>query len=286
MVFRLIKWTAIGVLATGAIGFLVFGENAFSYVRTMAGSVRDSVRNQVPVEFELKRAEQLIRDIDPQIQTCKRELAQAEVGLENLIDDVERLEHENARAEQKLKSGVAVLSGANGNGSYRLAGGPPTRERIECDLDRTFQLFKNNQELLRGKKALIQHQSRAVGAARERLDAVRAEKSRLEDTIATLKTQKVQLDALAASSKRFDLDDSALSRAKEVLAEVKNRLDVAQKMIEDDMFFGAPPIDAEQDDRDVAAEIRKYFETAQVQVQPQQPAAPDASVLVEVRGAR
>jgi predicted nuclease with TOPRIM domain len=271
--FRFVKWTAIGVLATGALGYLVFGENVVSYFTTMAGSVRDSVRSQVPVEFELKRAEALIRDIDPQISTCKRELAQAEVGLENLVTDVERLERENARAEQKLKAGAAWLAG-DGSGEFRLAGNPQPRHRVEIDLDRTFQHFKNSQELVRGKKALIQHQSRAVAAARERLDAVRAEKSRLEDTIATLKSQKVQLDALAATSKRFDLDDSALSRAKQVLAEVKNRLDVAQKMIEDEMFFAAPEPDAEHA-RDVAAEIRKFFDAD---------AAPQAKTeLVEVK---
>lgn len=253
------KWTLIGVLATGVAGWFVFGDRFYSYFSTMAGSMRDKVRSQVPVDFELRRAERLIRDIEPQIHGCKREVAQAEVNLENLRADVERLEKSVALSEQKLKHGAAWLDSGAVTG-VQLAGRPVSRQRVELDLERTFQNHRNNTELLRGKRALILHQERAVLATREKLDAVRSEKSRLEDLVATLKTQKAQIDALAAGSLRFDLDDSALSKAKEVLSDVKNRLDVAQKMIADDMFF-AEGVDVRiPADRDVVGEIRRYFE--------------------------
>lgn len=269
------KWTLIGVVITGVAGWFVFGDRFSSYFSTMAGSVRETMRSQVPVDFELKRAESLIRDIEPQIHGCKREVAQAEVNLENLKADVERLEKSVALSEQKLKHGAAWLdSGAVAE--IRLAGRPVTRQRIEMDLERTFQNHRNNTELLRGKRALILHQERAVLATREKLDAVRSEKSRLEDLVATLKTQKAQIDALAAGSLRFDLDDSALSKAKEVLSDVKNRLDVAQKMIADDMFF-AEGVDVRvPSDRDVVLEIRRYFDSEAEPVVTTPEALPDS----------
>jgi len=260
--FKLLKWVLIGAVGIGAGGYLLFGEHVGSYLSTIAGSVKDSVRGQIPVEFELKRAEKLIREIGPEIKQCKRDVARAEVQLETLVNDVERLTYAVDDAEAKLKNGATILVGG-GSGEYQLAGHTHSRERVEITLERTFEAYKNNKMLLKGKKALIERQQVAVSAARKKLDAVRAEESRLRDLIGALKTQKQQLDAMAVSSQQFTLDDSALSRAREVLASVKERLDVAQKMLEDDMFFEGGVDVRRQPNRDIVAEIREYFDGAQ-----------------------
>ncbi|MCC6671529.1 MAG: hypothetical protein IT458_10740 [Planctomycetes bacterium] len=260
--FKIVKWVAIAGVITAGGAFFVFGPHATSYFRTMAGSIRDGVRGSVPVDFELKRAEELIQAISPEIDNCKRDVARAEVELENLVQDVQRLENEVGKAEKKLRTSSLVVS-PSGCGEQTtalvLASHGVARRRVEIDLERTFEVYKNNQALLKGKKALIERQNQAVSAARTRLDAVRAEKSRLEDMVATLKTQKAQLDALAAGSRRFDLDDSNLGKAKEVLAEVKKRLDVAQRMLEDDAFYAGGTEDAAASDRNIVAEIQTWF---------------------------
>lgn len=253
---KLIKWTAIGVIGASAAGFFLFGEHAFSYLSTAANSIRDEVNDQIPIEFELKRAEALIREIDPQIQDGKRQVAQAEVELENLQEEVARLEHAVLHGEKKLR---AVTSKFGGDArEVQLTSLP--NYRVELDLQRTFDSYRNNSALLEGKRSLIERQAKAVSAARAHLDAVRSEKRNLEDVIATLKTQKRQVDALAASSKHFELDDSALGRAKEVLAKVRKRLDVQQRLIEDEIFFdsGMTAEDGEPR-RDILAEIHEHF---------------------------
>jgi hypothetical protein len=69
------------------------------------------------------------------------------------------------------------------------------------------------------------------------------------------------VDALAASSRKFDLDTSNLARAKEVLAEVKKRLDIAQKMIQSDLFVqqGIPDEETEPR-RNILAEVDAYLQ--------------------------
>ena len=66
---------------------------------------------------------------------------------------------------------------------------------------------------------------------------MRYERAALEDQVRALKTQKMQVEALAATSNRFDLDSTALSQAKEVISGVRKRLDVAQRMLENDLAF-------------------------------------------------
>lgn len=258
--FRIIKWTLIGAVGLGVSSVFLFGENAFNYVSTMATSVKDGVRGQIPIEFELKRAEGLIRDIGPQIHQCKLDVARQEVQMENLMDDIDRLGREVARGERKLKAGADLLAAGNGKAAFELAGGIYSRERVEIDLERTFETFKNNSQILQSKKALVDRQGRAVAAARTKLDSVRAEEARLKDLIGQLKTQKVQIDAMRASSESFELDDSALGQAKKVLTEVKERLDVAQRMLQDELFF-EEGIQGESraPRRNIVKEIQQHF---------------------------
>ena len=258
---KLIKWTLISTVIAGIAGYAILGDQFTSYVGTGFSSVRDSVRESIPVEVEIKRAERLIRAIDPEIDECKKELARAEVELEYLSTDVNRLRKTVAKQERKLRAGQKMLANAE-QASYEMDSGRTySRRRVEIDLARTFEMFKNNKAMLKSKEALIDRQTMSVSASRVKLDSVRSRKAELENTIAALKVQKKHLDALAASNKRFDLDDSALGQATEVLADVKKRLDVTQKMIEDDMFFTDGIGDeASMPKRDILKEINQHFD--------------------------
>ncbi len=260
--FKIIKWTAISTAALFGVGFFLFGTHMGSYISTVTGSVRESIRGQIPVEFELKRAEKLIREIDPEIQGCMRDLAQAEVDLDDLKTSVTKLERIVARDQRKVQNGYELVAGnadGNGRGEVRLASHRYERRRFETELAHTFDSYTNNSAILKTKQALIERQSQAVSVAKQRLDVVRAQKVRLESMVTSLKVQKASLDALAAGSQRFDLDDSSLSKAKEVLANVKERLDVTQKMLEYDMFPETLGDIAEAPKRNIISEIRTHF---------------------------
>ncbi len=257
--FKLIKWSLITMIVVGGLGFAVLGDHFGSYIGTVGASVRDSVRGNFPIDFEIQRAEKLIRAIDPQVNECKREVARAEVELDYLIRNVARLQQKVQKQERKLKSGQKLLSDVQTTAYEMPTGSVYSRRTVELDLGRTFEMFKNNKAMLKSKQALIERQTMAVSASRIKLDSVRTRKAELENTIASLKVRKQHLDALVASNRRFDLDDSALGRATEVLAKVKKRLDVTQKMIESDMFFFESATDENTPRRDILKEISLHF---------------------------
>jgi hypothetical protein len=259
MICKTLKWMLLSGAVLGGAGFLFLGTDFPSYLGTMASSVRESVTGAIPVDIELRRADGLIRQIDPQIDRCKLDLARAQIELENLQNSVTHLEKVTGAEEKKLKVGAKLLSG-DGTGEVMLASDSGVHRRINADLARTKDSYVNNVAILKVKRALIERQTRAVEAASQRLDAVRTERGALEDQVATLKTQKMQVEALAAQSKRFNLDDSALSQAKEVIAHVKERLDVAQRMLENDMVFqGEDPAEVAVEQRNVLKEINELF---------------------------
>lgn len=259
--FKLLKWTAIGVVTLVGTGYLVFGTEAGSYLHAATNEIREGIKDQIPIEFQIKRAEACIQEIEPQLDKARREVAQAEVDLERLEGDVSRLEGDVERGERKLRHVSAALSGDGA--SYQLAGFQ--RNRVEFDLERTFEAHKNNVALLKGKRALIDRQQRAVEAHRAHLDGIRTEKARLEDMVVALKTQKRQLDALAATSRTIDLDDTPLSRARALLEEVENQLNVSQKMIEDEIFIRTESEVAPQ--RDIANEVQAWLEGGEQDVE-------------------
>lgn len=243
----------------GGTGLLLFGTNLGSYLGTMAASVKEGVEGQIPVDFEIKRAEKLIMQIDPQIENCKRDVARAEVELEELQTSVTSLEKSVGMEERRLKGGARLLDD-EGEAQASLASDTLTRRRVERDLRRTLDSYKNNAAILKTKRALIERQTEAVDVAKQRLVAVRAEKENLVDQVRSLRTQQQWIETIGASQKRFDLDDSALSQAKEALSKVQKRLDIAQKMLENDMVFHIDePVAEAQPPRDVLKEIRETF---------------------------
>lgn len=260
MIQKPIRTLLLGAGALAALGFLLFGRAFPSYVGTAVDSARAAVADAVPVELEIRRAEGLIRQIDPQIETCKRDLARAEVELDELKDSVVRLDKSVAQEERALRAGAERLRVEPAG--LVLAADAGERRRAEAALARRKDGYVNDAAMLRTKRSLIERQEQAVAAARERLDAVRLERAALDAQLQSLSTQKLQLEALAAASRRFELDDSALGRAKEALAGVKKRLDVAQRVLENDLVFHGEPATEPQAARDVVKEIDDLFGAA------------------------
>ena len=88
---------------------LLFGSDATSYVTTSVASVRDSVKNSVPVEFELERCQQ-ISDITPEIRKNMELIAREEVEIEKLETNISEFEGKLTEDEKSIKRLNADLS--------------------------------------------------------------------------------------------------------------------------------------------------------------------------------
>jgi len=263
---RLIKWGALGLLAVGVLGFAVFGAHFPSYVGTGLHVASKAGKDRIPVEFELRRAESLIEGILPEIRACKRVIAEEEVAVEQLRDQIAGLSERQGREKSKILSLRNAL--AKEVPLLTVAGVPASRANVERDLERTFDVHRHEAELLESKHRLLESREKSLGAARHKLDVVRTEKARLETVVQNLHAKLREVQALEASA-QFSLDTSNLARAKQVLSDCERRLAVAEKMIHQDAAE-LPVAEFEMGDpRDLFAEIDRYFEGA--------PAAPEAS---------
>ena len=97
------------------VGVFVFGRHAASYVGTAVGRIKDSIKESVPVGFELDRARKMVKDLVPDIQRNVHVIAQEEV-------EVDRLDHQIADSRQKLERDKADLLRLKGDAEKRQAG--------------------------------------------------------------------------------------------------------------------------------------------------------------------
>jgi chromosome segregation ATPase len=247
-------------------GFLILGTGLGSYVSTGIGIASSKVQQSVPIEFEMKRAEALIDGIIPEIQACKKVVAQEEVEMDYLRHDIAEIEKTQGKSYEKIRLQQAALK--RGEEQYFFGGKAYTRTQVENDLEKTFEGHRSAETLLESKKRLLAARSKSVDAARVRLENVKTEKDKAETLLQNLVAQMRQVQAMEAVSNKFSLDGSKLNQAKDLLARCQKRLDVAQRLIEEDVITtDTIPIDT-PGARNIVEEVDAYFTRTE--------AAPDA----------
>ena len=88
MVMKWLKRSVIVVVGLSLVGGLLFGKDVVSYVRSSAKSVQTAVKDSVPIDFELRRARDLIEEIIPEMHANIRLIAQDEVEVAALKVDI------------------------------------------------------------------------------------------------------------------------------------------------------------------------------------------------------
>src|SRR5687767_10556632 len=133
----MIKKVSLGAVAALLLMGFFFGRDAWSYVSTSAGWLQDSVRDSVPIDFEIERARKLVRDLVPDIRANMHVIAKEEV-------EVGRLEHQIADAAQKLELDRGSLVRlrddlAKGHDVFQYAGRTYTAQQVRIDLANRFE---------------------------------------------------------------------------------------------------------------------------------------------------
>jgi hypothetical protein len=259
MFFRTIKWTILGVGALGLAGGALFGRDLCSYMNSSLRSAQAAVKDSVPIEFELRRARDLLDDIIPEMQANVRLIAQQEVEIESLKHDIDesrkRITEETARIH-KLRDALA-----SSQSSISFSQITYTRDQVKDDLARRLEDVKEADMILAGKQRLLSNRDKALAAAIQALDRTRSQKSLLESQIASLDGQHKLLQATSVGSS-FQIDNTKLAQSERLIAQIKKQLDVAERVLAHEAKF-TQPIDVQTlTERDVMGQADEYLASA------------------------
>ena len=260
MVMKLVKFSATLVLGFAVLGGLLFGRQVTSYVSTSTQCVRESVRQSVPMEFELRRARDLVNQIVPELRANIRTIAREEI-------EVERLEREVAKADSDLLKRRETVAALKGDFevvqvSYNVNGHDVSRQQLAERLASQFEQYKRAKSIVASKRQLLDTRRKSLQSAQLILERTRTKKADLEQQIEGLVAQHRLMKAQATQS-GFEVDDSQLAKAEKMMSDLSTRLETARRVLEHEADFltdGDIPVHVElQDESDLLSEIEEHL---------------------------
>ena len=216
------------------LGLLFFGHDAVSYVRTSAGYMKDSVHNSVPVEFQIKRARRMIKDLVPEVRKNMHVIAKEEVEVARLEEQIAKSESRLGKEKDELLRLRTDLS--TGEKSFDYAGRKYTAERVKVDLANRFERYKTGEATLGSFQEIHAARQRSLEAARQKLEGMLAARRQLLVDVENLEA-RLQMVAAAQTTSNYNFDDSRLGRVKELIGELRTRLDVAERLVNAEGYF-------------------------------------------------
>lgn len=262
MCWGLMKWAVMGVVGLALVGGLVLGTDVGSYVTSSAKSVRTAVKGAVPVEFELQRARDLLDNIIPEMHANVRLIAQEEVQIANLRAEIEQgqrsLTDETTRVA-KLRDTLTAQKV-----SYTLGGMNYSHQQVKEELARSFDRLKEAQVHLTSKERLLDTREKALQAAMAMLDRTRGQKVRLEDQIQALESQYRLVQAASVGS-GVHIDNSKLAQTENLIRQIKQRLDVAERVLAHETRFVQPIAVDVINEQDLLAQVDDFLSPGQKQ---------------------
>ncbi|HEX3599740.1 MAG TPA: hypothetical protein VHU84_06325 [Lacipirellulaceae bacterium] len=240
----------------GLTTLVLFGRDAASYVSTSYHRLTSTVQDRVPVDFQIDRAKQMVRDLDPEIRNSMHVIAKEEVAVDQLNQQIAGRQD---KADKEKKDILHLQSDLGQSKSvYQYASHTYTCDEVKQDLARRFSRFKVADDTLASMKQMRDARQKNLDAAQQKLSAMINARRKLDVDVQNLEAKRKLVEVAQASSD-YVFDDSQLARAKELINDIRTRLDVAAKLANADVNVQAEiPLD-ESSPADITDQVTQYF---------------------------
>jgi chromosome segregation ATPase len=217
------------VLVAGAIT-VVSGVSLltplWSYGRVASSWMKQSASDAVPLEWEIKRARQMIGDLEPEIAKNAKQIAREKVELSRLQRQAKQCGESLEKTQNEIERLSADLR--SGHSQYTYAGQTYTSAEVRNDLSGRFNRFKTRSETHLKLQQMVAAREASLRSAGKRMDAMLAAKSQLEVEIENLQARVSSL-RVAQTASELNLDDSHLARTRELIDDIASRLEVEEE---------------------------------------------------------
>ncbi len=264
MIGKIVKYGLVLGIGTVGVGGVLLGTDACSFFRSSFKSVRTAVRDQIPLEFELKRARDLLDEAGPEMRQNVRLIAEQEVEIAHAKADVRRAEQSLAEETQRVQKLRECLAGDTTKTRFTIGNFNYGREQLKTELARRFERFTEAEQALAEKKQLLEARERSVVAAMQALEAARAQRAHLEAQIENLEAKhRLAQAASSGSDAHVRIDNDRLAQAEKLVAQIRKQLEVNERMLAHDARFTQPiPIDV-VNEKELLEKLEAHFDGKQ-----------------------
>jgi chromosome segregation ATPase len=252
----MIKKLFLGSLATAAVAGGLITTGAWSYVRCGVNEASQVVKDSVPIEWELKRARQMIEDLRPEIAKNMQVVAKEEVSVQRLGEEITNKKNVLVKSRSEIMRLKDDLK--SGSTHFVYAGRKYSEGQVRDDLSNRFKQFQVHEQTTQKLTDVLTARERNLDAARRKLDEMLSAKRELEVQVENLQARLTMVQ-VAQASNPVSIDDSHLSSTRQLLDEIRTRIDVAETLnASDGVMLGSIQIDTTETS-DVLQEIADYF---------------------------
>ncbi|MEM9587010.1 MAG: hypothetical protein AAGA03_06980 [Planctomycetota bacterium] len=214
--------------ALALLSSLSVGLPLWSYARCGGSWIAESASDAVPLEWELKRARQMIVDLKPEIDGNAKRIAKEKVEVarlhRQLTDTEERLAKSRSNI-QRLTDDVQT-----GQQHFTYAGKTYTLASVKTDLNNRFKRFKTREETANKLRQMVSARESSLQAAHDRMEAMLSARRQLEVEVENLQARLAALRVAQVSSD-LSLDNSQLSQTRELLDAISTRINVEEETL-------------------------------------------------------
>jgi hypothetical protein len=243
-----------GLLAL--VGALLFGRQIHSYVKTTHAYVNNTVQDNIPMEFQIERARGMIKDLVPEVRKNMMVIAKEEVEVKQLGEQIAQTETRLAKDKEQILKLKSDLAG--GQSVFSYAGRTYTADQVKGDLANRFDRYKTSEATLASLRQMQAARQKSLDAAQQKLEGMLATKRQLAVEVENLEA-RLQIVSAAQTTSEYQFDDSQLGQAKELVSNLKTRLDVAERIASaEKQYQGEIQLDAASP-ANIVNEVTEYF---------------------------
>ncbi len=255
----MIKKTVIVTAGVMLLLALMFGKKLVPYAQTAYERARNAVHENVPVEFQLDAARKQLTRIETEKKEMLYQIAKEQVAVENLENQLvaqqTNLDRQYAnimRLRDHLESGETHF--VSHNRKF-------TSNSVKEDLANRFANFKVADETIKKTSQILDVRRQGLESAKTKLEQMIADQHTLALEIENLQARMHMLD-VAKSANNISIDNSQLSRTRDMLNEIKARLDVEEEVLAlTPRYVGSIPMEGETapSSENILEDIDAYF---------------------------
>ena len=248
------KVTAVVGLAL--LGSALAGGGMWSYFKTAVNVVRGGIEENIPLEFQIARARDMVDDLVPEIRKNLEIIATEEVEIEQLAEKAAADKRKLADAKADILRMQSDLK--EDKECYVYSGKEFTCDQVKHDLATKFERFKTSEARYDGSCQIRDVREQSLDAARQKLESIVDMKRQLEVDVEQLEASR-RTQEIAAVSDKVNFDESKVGLAKKAIHDIQKRLEVADRVLNSETaYFGEIEIDDRQTDH-IVDDVAAYF---------------------------
>ncbi len=228
------QWTKrfayAGLTLTGltAAGFSV--PEAWEYSQVAAQKAGDTLKDSLPLSFEIDRLKLLTKKLDEQMSDHRREQAAAAVTLDRAEQDLADAKAVHDRRLEKMRQ-LRQAIGNTSNCEIRIGCTKVSRDEVANALARMLEAYREEEATLKAREDGVSKQREAYRALAGKLADAKHSRDMLAQKVETLRSQ-YSAQQLSTTQQLGPFDQQTLLRAQRLASEIERRLAVDRKRTE------------------------------------------------------